>query len=447
MHNTSDIPTPVQQESKWNYLCSAMEIALSLGDFQRDSKSTYTTDEFCVIALGSINNIIHFDASAVFVVEPETSDLILSALAPTEKESAIRKEMDFLIRQGSIAWAMREKRGICVVSQDGSRQILLHVIATYARIRGIFMGIFPSKTAHRPDGANEFLSLFLRTAATSLESIEYVTLLNKKNDLLHMEVDEKVAQILSKERQLAHTRKLNAIASLAGGIAHEFNNALTSLTGYNDLTKMDFEDAQKVLLYSEKSSSLLDRMASLTQQLLSYSRGGRYKSENVAVETLVDDCLSALKKKLNSRIRIDVTLDEPTDIYINCDVKQMREALRAVITNAIEAVKENGKIDIIVKKTDAQANTNDDDVKLKPGRYAVLEIRDNGCGMDQNTMDRMFEPFFSTKFTGRGLSMAAVHGILENHHGAISVDSVLGRETTVTIYLPLVSVNKREARP
>jgi signal transduction histidine kinase len=445
MHNTSDISPPVQQESKWQYLCSAMEIALSLGDFQKDSESTYTTDEFCAIALGSINHIIHFDASAVYVVEPETSDLMLSALAPTEKESDICKEMDFLINQGSIAWAMREKRGICVLSQDGSRQILLHIIATYARIRGVFMGIFPSKTAHRPDGANEFISLFLRTAATSLESIEYVTLLNKKNDLLHKQVDEKVAQVLSKERQLAHTRKLNAIASLAGGIAHEFNNALTSLTGYNDLVKMDFGDPQKVLQYSKKSSSLLDRMASLTKQLLSYSRGGRYKSEDVAVKTLVDDCLSSLKKKLKSQVRIDVT-PGPTDVYINCDVKQMQEALRAVITNAIEAVKENGQIDIIVNITDTDANANDDDLKLKPGSYAVLEIRDNGCGMDQNTLDRMFEPFFSTKFTGRGLSMAAVHGILENHHGAIHVDSVLERETTVKIYLPLVSVNKRVAR-
>lgn len=438
--DTSDnfaIQQSPQKKSKWRYLCSAMEIALSLGDFQKDPNNAYTPDEFCALALDNINNIINFDASAIYVVESETSDLILSASSPIEKEYYIDNEMNFLINQGLIAWAIREKRGICILSQDGSRQLLLHVIATYARIRGIFIGILPANTAHRPDGANEFLSLLLRSVATSLESIEYVTLLNQNNDLLRKEVDDKVEQILNKEKQLACNRKLNAIASLAGGIAHEFNNALTSLTGYNDLTKMNHKDAYKVLEYSEKSSSQLSRLASLTQQLLSYSRGGKYKIETVSIKTLIDDCLLHLKNKLEKCIRVSVDLKH-TDILINCDVKQVKEVLRTVITNAIEAIKEKGEIDIVVKITGYEAFAESDHLNLKPGKYVSIEIKDNGCGMDQNTKDRMFEPFFSTKFPGRGLSMAAALGIVENHHGAIFVDSDPGRETTVCIYLPLV---------
>jgi signal transduction histidine kinase len=437
--NTSDNYANVQwpqKDPKWQYWCSAMEHVLSLGDIQKDPADAYAPEEFCALALTRINDIIHFDASAIYVVEPDTSDLILSATNPAEKNKYVDSEMDFLVNQGTIAWAIREKRGICVYSRDGSRQLLLHVIATYARIRGIFIGVLPQSTANRPDGANEFLSLLLRSAATSLESIEYVSLLNQKNALLCKEIDDKVEQILHKERQIAFNRKLNAIASLAGGIAHEFNNALTALTGYNDLTKINYHDAQDVLKYANNSSSLLDRLTSLTQQLLSYSRGGKYKTETVSVKALIDRCLHHFKSKLENGIGISVNFQQ-ADILINCDVTQINEVLRAVITNAIEAIEEKGKIDIAVMRTGSEGIPESDHSSLKPGMYVAMEIKDNGCGMDQNTKDRIFEPFFSTKFVGRGLSMAAVRGIVENHHGAIFVNSVPERKTIVRIYLPL----------
>jgi signal transduction histidine kinase len=174
----------------------------------------------------------------------------------------------------------------------------------------------------------------------------------------------------------------------------------------------------------------------LTQQLLSYSRGGKYKTETVSIKALIDQCLHHLKNKLENRIGISVNFQHP-DLLINCDVTQIKEVLRAVITNAIEAIAEKGKIDIAVKRAGSEAIPASDHSGLKPGMYAALEIKDNGCGMDQNTKDRIFEPFFSTKFVGRGLSMAAVLGIVENHHGAIFVNSVPERETIVRIYLPL----------
>lgn len=426
----------VQKDSKWPFLCSAMEISLSLGDIQKDAKTAYTANEFSSMALERINKIIHFDASAIYVVEQETSDLILSSWAPTEKRNYLSQEMDFLINQGSIAWAMRENRGICLFARDGSRRILLHVIATYARIRGIFVGFLPENTVHGPDGANEFLSLLLRSVATSLESIEYVDLLNKKNDVLQKEVDKKVEQIMIKERQINKNHKLNAIASLAGGIAHEYNNVLTSLTGYNDLVKMNPGDAQKVLEYSNKSSEQLDRLTSLTQHLLTYSRGGKYNTENVSIKSIVDDCLLRLKNKSEDRIHIAVKFGH-ADFSVNCDAKQIREALLAVITNAIEAIKEQGRIDIDVNNTACENIPRSDHAQLKHREYVTIEIRDNGCGMDKHTRDQMFEPFFSTKFVGRGLSMAAVYGIVDNHDGIIFVDSIPGHGTAVRIHLPL----------
>ena len=421
---------------KWQYLCNAMDMALALGDYQKDSNHLYTPEEFCEVALDNISSIIDFSASAIYLVEAESSDLVKSAFAPADQSHFIDDEMNFLIEQGIIAWAIRERRGITVFSRNGKHQLQLHVIATYARIRGLFIGIFPEQLGHRPDGASEFLSLMLRSVATSLESIAYVTLLNQKNDALHQEVDAQMKMLISKERELANTRKLNAIASLAGGIAHEFNNMLTSLIGYNDLTRMDPDDGRMVLQYAEKSATGLDRLASLTSQLLSYSRGSMYKTEQASLTKLIEDVIYKLKGPLKEAIRIDTT-SSPADVQIKCDIGQIHQAIAAVLINAMEAIEPDGKITIKWSSYGPGSLPEPCRSKLSPGEYLMVSIEDNGAGMDLETKERMFEPFFSTKFTGRGLSMAAVYGILENHGGTIIVESQIDVGTTVDLYLPM----------
>lgn len=427
-----------RKETNWRYLYDAMELALSLGDIQKESSHPYSRGEFCEMALGGINKIIQFNASAIYIVESNTSDLKLSAFTPKDQEDFIEKEMGFLIDQGLIAWAIREKRGITVFSQDGSHQLVLHVIATYARIRGIFIGLYPSRMPRKPDGASEFLSLMLRNVATSLESIEYIDLLKENNGRLHQLVDEKMGMLLHRERELANARKLNAIASLAGGIAHEYNNALASLIGYNDLLQINFSNSDKTLGYAEKSAPLLNRMASLTSQLLSYSRGSKYRTETIRLKTLIEDSLAALKGKMKGPIDVDVKIED-NELCINCDVKQIHQVLSAVIINAKEAIEGEGEIRITAGKVAFKEVPEQVASNLEPGDHVMLEIKDNGCGMDPETRDRIFEPFFSTKFKGRGLSMAAVYGILESHHGAIIVESKTKAGTRVKIYLPVAA--------
>ncbi len=437
IHTPSPIKTSPYGTVNWSYLCGAMETLLSLGDIQKDNQNQYSTNEFCEIALRGIEKIIQFKACAIYMVESETSDLKLAALNSDNQQDFIESEFNFLIDQGAMAWAIRERRGITVFSKEKTHKLVLHVIATYARIRGVFIGIFPSQTAHTPNGAIEFLSLTLRSVATSLESIEYVGLLHAENDELQKQIEEKLRLLLYREREVANTRKLNAIASLAGGIAHEYNNVLTSLVGYNDLTEMHSHDSQQVQSFTQKSDLLLSRLSLLTSQLLAYSQGGRYKTEVVPLKSLIDNSLVKLKSQLRAPIRLSVRY-ENEEISVNGDIDQLQQVITSIIINAKEAIENQGDIQIEVKKIHIEDTNTETRLDLIPGDYVLLQVRDSGTGMDQETKDRIFEPFFSTKFQGRGLSMAAVYGILENHNGDILVESEDKAGTTIKIYLPAV---------
>ena len=376
-----------------------METLLSLGDFQKDAQSPYSPKKFCEIALGGIEKLIRFEACAIYVVESDTSDLKLAALNPGDQQDFIENEFDFLIDQGAIAWAIRERRGITVFSRDGTHRLLLHVIATYARIRGMFIGIFPAQAAYTPDGAIEFLSLMLRSVATSLESIEYVDLLSAENDQLQQQVEEKMRLLLYREREVANTRKLNAVASLAGGIAHEYNNALTSLGGYNDLVKMDCYESEKILSYTEKIDPLLNRLSSLTSQLLAYSRGGTYRTERVALKSLVDNALVKLKNQLEANIGLTVQYEDEL-LSVNGDKKQLQQVITSIILNAKEAIEDQGDIQVSVGKIHLEEPLKGSVSDISPGNYLLLEVCDTGVGMDQEIKDRMFEPFFRQNLKG-----------------------------------------------
>ncbi|MDJ0780327.1 MAG: ATP-binding protein [Desulfosarcinaceae bacterium] len=442
------------------YLYEAVEAVLLLGDYQKRSAQPYAVQDFCKMALGGIDKIAAFEISAIFTIDADSSDLKLAAVTPADRPDEIETQLEHLIDQGTVAWAIRERRGITVVSQKGDTRVFLHVITTYARIRGLFIGVLPkredvpasesapvegrgaqeapspTRRVHFPDGALELLSLFMRSVATSLESIEYIDLLAYQNQQLQQQVEEKMRLLLRHERELANTRKLNAVASLAGGIAHEYNNALMSLMGYGELAKMASRDNPKVFSYLEKITPVVERMSQLTNQLLAYSQGGKYHKESVDLPELVRRVLATNKGNLDPDVMLE-TAFEGQGLCIEGDRNQLQRALTALLANASEALQDGGEIAIGVHRVAFDQIPADCAARLAPGDFLQLEIRDTGCGMDRETRERMFEPFFSTKFAGRGLSLAAVYGIVENHKGAIAVESRRGHGTRLALYLPL----------
>ncbi len=240
------------------------------------------------------------------------------------------------------------------------------------------------------------------------------------------------------ESQLKQTQKMAAVATLAGGIAHQFNNALTVVTGAISLLEEDGVDPKNAR-YFELMKKAADQMSRITTELLAYARGGKYVVESMLLTDLVEKSLPLFKSTLKPSIAIETEL--PSDLpQISADRDQMQMALLAILANASEAIETEGLIRIICRKEVMTQERVKAFAGLAPGVYVSLSVIDNGKGMDEETQKRVFEPFFTTHFPGRGLVMAAVYGLVKNHDGWISIESEVGKGTTVCIYLPAVDL-------
>ncbi len=245
------------------------------------------------------------------------------------------------------------------------------------------------------------------------------------------------------EKELRYVHRMEAINTLAGGIAHQFNNALYTITGNVDLLEMDCPDDKNVAIYTQEMKASAIRMAKLTAQLLAYARGGKHQTKTIAVSTFVRETLLLVKYTIASAI--DVDTDLPIDILnVRVDLPQIQMVLSAILTNSSEAIEGKGHIRIACQKIAISDDTIKDFPGLNPGDYVCLTVTDDGKGMDEESRTRIFEPFFTTKFEGRGLGMAAAYGIVKNHNGSIFVDSELEKGTTVKIYLPIVKTPIKE---
>jgi signal transduction histidine kinase len=183
--------------------------------------------------------------------------------------------------------------------------------------------------------------------------------------------------------------------------------------------------------------------ANLTSQLLAYSRQGYFQLSRVELNQEVRGCLGRLRSQVPANVVLDAELG-PDAVRIDADQPQLQQVLFSLVFNAAEAIEPNaGRITVRTSASEVGpaevGNWRTLGEPLSPGRYEVLEVRDTGAGMDAATLERIFEPFFSTKFTGRGLGLAAVLGIVLRHRGGIQVDSQPGQGTAFRIAFPTAS--------
>jgi PAS domain S-box-containing protein len=235
------------------------------------------------------------------------------------------------------------------------------------------------------------------------------------------------------EVQMQQTQQLESLGVLAGGIAHEFNNLLTTIQGYADLARTDLP-AGPAHGYLGEVLAASRRAAELTQQILAYAGKGRFLFQAVALGELVTQMSPLLTAAVSRKARLSLDTDGPVP-PIEGDAGQLRQVVLSLVTNASESLGQNeGTIAVRLGETQTEQ---------PPGRFAVIEVTDTGCGMDEATRARIFEPFFSTKFTGRGLGLAAVLGIVRGHGGQIVVESAPGKGSTFRVLLP--AAQRREA--
>jgi len=239
-----------------------------------------------------------------------------------------------------------------------------------------------------------------------------------------------IAENKRAEKELLKMHNLQSIGVLAGGIAHDFNNILTGLLGNIELAKMDLPQDHAVQQNLDSSLEALDRAKNLTKQLLTFAKGGAPVLEVVDIRDVVRESVRFNLRGSNVKECIDM----PDGLWpVVADKEQMSHVIANLIINAREAMPEGGNLFVDAENVDAEKvesflNLQGDQVRFR--------FRDQGVGMAEDVMQKIFDPYFSTKQTGNGLGLAIVHGIVTRHNGAVSVESMPDAGAEFTLYIP-----------
>jgi PAS domain S-box-containing protein len=241
--------------------------------------------------------------------------------------------------------------------------------------------------------------------------------------------------------QLQHARKMEAIGTLAGGVAHDFNNIVTVVMGFTELLHMKVDRSSELRLYADQILSACQKAAYLTKSLLAFSRQQPVTLVPIDINSAIRSVKKLLKKLLTENIDLHTFLTE-RDAVVMADRSQVDQILFNLAKNAGDAMGKGGKLtigtDIVMIDSDfIEANGFG-----KPGRYVMISVSDTGEGMDEITKTKIFDPFFTTKEAGKGtgLGLAMVYGTVKQHNGYITVDSEPGHGTTFRIYIPAVNM-------
>ena len=237
------------------------------------------------------------------------------------------------------------------------------------------------------------------------------------------------------EEQMRQSQRLESLGLLAGGVAHDFNNLLTGILGNASLALEILNPPEPARSMLESIVQASERAADLTRQLLAYAGRGKFVVRQIHLSQLIVSTGKLLQASIpkKTELRLELESDLP---LTDGDPDQMRQLLLNLVVNAAEAIGEETGTLTIRTRASRPDDAMDD---LPPGPYVVLEVKDTGVGMDESTKHRIFEPFFSTKFLGRGMGLAAALGIVHAHRGRIRVHSSPGSGSIFTIYLPAVA--------
>jgi PAS domain S-box-containing protein len=234
------------------------------------------------------------------------------------------------------------------------------------------------------------------------------------------------------EEELFKARKLDSLGVLAGGIAHDFNNLLTGIMGNISLAMMMIPHDEKTYMFLDNAEKASVRARDLTQQLLTFAKGGAPVKKVVSLRDLVRESVSFVLHGSN----IMGTVDIPDSIYaIEADEGQMSRVFHNIIINATQAMTEGGTLTVTAQNENLY---NANSMALPDGSYVRLSFTDQGCGIPDDDLKTIFDPYFTTKSSGSGLGLASVHSIINRHGGYIGASSVVGKGTTFTIYLPSI---------
>jgi PAS domain S-box-containing protein len=255
------------------------------------------------------------------------------------------------------------------------------------------------------------------------------------NPVLSCGTVQDITEQANLEEAVRRSQKMDALGKLTGGIAHDYNNMLGIILGYTDLLADGIGGQPELVAHTQQIQRAAERGSKLTKKLLAFSRHKAINTESVDINNLLLEERHLLEKTLTARIQL--TLDLAEDLWpVNLDGSDLEDAIVNMGINAMHATKANGEFTL--RTSNEQLSKYEaSQLHLKQGDYVLLSITDTGCGMDTNTKERIFDPFFSTKGErGTGLGLSQVYGFVERSNGAIKVYSEPGHGTRFALYFP-----------
>jgi PAS domain S-box-containing protein len=258
------------------------------------------------------------------------------------------------------------------------------------------------------------------------------------------------------EAQLRQSQKMEALGTLAGGVAHDFNNIIAAIMGNVELAREDMEPGHAALESLEEIGKASRRAKNLVQQILAFSRRQKAAREAISLAPVVEESVRLLRTTLPAGVSLTVEC-APDAPPVLADATQVEQVLLNLCGNAWQSIQGRARPGLIEVRLQAHERSADraQDAgaaiasgAMRPGRYACLSVQDNGSGMDKETLARIFEPFFTTKAVdkGTGLGLAVVHGIVQEHGANIEVHSVPGEGSTFRVYFPAVRASGQAVR-
>jgi len=252
------------------------------------------------------------------------------------------------------------------------------------------------------------------------------------------------------EQQLSQKHKMEAVGFMAGGMAHNFNNNLSIILGNLELAQMKQQPDNEVSKYLQHAKIGVRRSRDLVQKIITYSRQGIIHKAPMHLTTIIDETLGLLQSTLPSTINLQHNYrpDSHTRL-IDADPSQIQEVLINLCNNAVQAMDETGDLTISLEPVVLKQQDILEQYDCFPGPYSKLSVQDTGCGIPPDILDKIFDPFYSTKeeYEGAGMGLATVQGIVAQHGGMIKVDSVPHQGTTFEIYMPLLIDTSLEEEP
>lgn len=411
------------------------ELALSNTSLRSEVERRRAMEEALRESETRLQAIIHGCPIPQFVIDRDHR--VISWNRPIEEYSGIRAEEVLGTKDHWRAFYTHERPCLADLLLDGAYEMVSHWYAGKFAPSKLVEGAYEA-TDFFPHMGSDGRWLYFTAARIHDVHGNVIGAIETLEDITERKRAEE--DRLELERQVQHAQKLESLGVLAGGIAHDFNNLLAGILGNAELALLDLPVNSGARQSVELIVTTAQRAADLAKQMLAYSGKGRFVITQLNLSDAVKEMAHLLGVSVSKKaaFKYELADDLPP---VQADATQIRQVIMNLITNASEAIGEGQGVITIstgVAQCDAAylASTRLRGQHLEEGTYVFVEVSDNGCGMDESMQEKIFDPFFSTKFTGRGLGLSAVMGIVKGHRGTIEVRSERGRGTSFRVLLP-----------